>query len=39
MRRHLIRIAVVLGLGTGLAGLIETAAYARISANHAEPRH
>lgn len=36
MRRILIRVAVVLGMGAGLAGLAETAAYARIAANHSE---
>lgn len=37
MKRNLIRLVVGFGLATGIIGLVETVAYARIGANHSEP--
>ena len=37
MKRRIMRLLVVMATATGLVGLISTAAYARITANHSEP--
>jgi hypothetical protein len=37
MKRRIQRLAAVLAGATGLLGLLQTAAQARITANHCEP--
>jgi hypothetical protein len=37
MKRRIQRLAAVLAGATGIVGLLQTAAHARITANHCEP--
>jgi hypothetical protein len=37
MKRRILRLALVFGSAAGLLGLLETAAQARVTANHSEP--
>jgi hypothetical protein len=38
MKRRVLRFALVFAGATGILGLLETAAQARITANHCEPQ-
>jgi hypothetical protein len=37
MKKHMIRLLVMLGASVGLVALVADAAYARITGNHCEP--